>query len=61
MVEIILIFPQLCNTSDMQKVCDTMVEHKGWTVGHLVAHLNLVESVQNPRVLRYAIKKTCFI
>jgi hypothetical protein len=40
----------------MQKVCDTMVEHKGWTVGHLVAHLNLVESVHNPRVLRYAIK-----
>ncbi|XP_059487741.1 85/88 kDa calcium-independent phospholipase A2 [Neocloeon triangulifer] len=45
------IAPELCNTSDMQRVCDTMAEHKGWSVGHLVAHMSLVESVQNPLVL----------
>ncbi|XP_065334315.1 85/88 kDa calcium-independent phospholipase A2 isoform X2 [Cloeon dipterum] len=45
------ISPDLCNTSDMQKVCDTLVEHKGWSVGHLVANLGVVESVQKPIVL----------
>ncbi|KAF4531587.1 hypothetical protein B566_EDAN010053 [Ephemera danica] len=35
---------ELCNVSDMQRICDTMIEHKGWTVGHLAAFMAVSEN-----------------
>lgn len=38
------------NIPGLQKVCDLLNENPSWSIGHLVAHFNLVEYLSNPNV-----------
>lgn len=34
----------------LQKVCDILLEYPSWSIAHLIAHFNLTEYINNPKV-----------
>ncbi|CAG9561409.1 unnamed protein product [Danaus chrysippus] len=39
-----------CNVASLQKICDTLSEHRSWTLAHLVAHYGLCELFNDPDI-----------
>lgn len=35
----------------LQKIADCLIENPSWSIAHLVSHFNLVDVVNNPKVL----------
>ncbi|XP_048487667.1 85/88 kDa calcium-independent phospholipase A2 [Plutella xylostella] len=42
-----------CTIPALQKLCDTLAEHQGWTLAHLAAHFGLYELFNDPDVQRH--------
>ncbi|CAG4946867.1 unnamed protein product [Parnassius apollo] len=42
-----------CSVQSLQKLCDTLSEHRSWTIAHLVAHFGLYELFNEPDVQRH--------
>lgn len=43
----------MCNTSGLQKLCDTLYEHPQWSLAHLAAHFALYDYLNNPKISNY--------
>ncbi|KAL4711460.1 hypothetical protein ACJJTC_005584 [Scirpophaga incertulas] len=39
-----------CTVPSLQKLCDTLSEHRSWTIGHLVAHIGPNELFNDPEI-----------
>ena len=48
------------NIPSLQKVCDLLIENPSWSLGHLVAHFNLVDYLSNPNVAELIVSKVQF-
>lgn len=46
------------NIPGLQKLCDLLIENPSWSLGHLVAHFNLVEYLSNPNVAELIVSNT---
>ncbi|KAL0822332.1 hypothetical protein ABMA28_004431 [Loxostege sticticalis] len=42
-----------CSVASLQRLCDTLSEHKSWTIAHLVAHIGPHELFNNPDIQRH--------
>lgn len=40
----------MCNTYGLQRMCDVLSQHPGWTLAHLAAHFCLYDCFNDPRV-----------
>lgn len=40
----------MCNTNGLQKICDALAEHPGWTLAHLAAYIPLNDAFSDPRI-----------
>ncbi|XP_068618165.1 85/88 kDa calcium-independent phospholipase A2 [Battus philenor] len=42
-----------CSVQTLQKLCDTLSEHRSWSIAHLVAHFGLYELFNDPDVQKH--------
>lgn len=40
----------MCNTYGLQKICDILSQHPGWTLAHVAAHFGLHDCFNDPRI-----------
>lgn len=41
---------QMYNINGLQKICDILLENPSWSIAHLVAHFNLTDHLNHPKV-----------
>lgn len=39
------------NINGLQKICDILLENPSWSIAHLTANFNLIEHINNPKVV----------
>lgn len=50
---IVSICKDICNASQLQRVCDTLSKHPSWTLAHLAVNLGLIEVLSDPSIVKW--------